>query len=339
MKFVKKVDYIGNNLNNANISPINHVALTGTENYLPWIGVTMTSIVEHNKGNIIFHLFVDQVGAENLGKLKEFVDRWNSSIYLYYMDDELLSEYCRFTRYLIDGRYVAALMYRFIIPDVVQGKAERILYLDGDVVCNGNILDFMNVNMDGCSVAVSEDYSGKQYAQRLHIAKYFNSGVLLIDVNRWNQDKLTEKIMKRIKEESELNPELPCPDQDILNIYLDNKALFVSHKYNMPYRLVQPSFFKAKIENEDAMQASLVHFIGAIKPWTTYNQSVPIVKVWAQAKANSPWKDVPLHAPSSQKAIHQAARDARRRHCFGEMMEWYVKFLKSKIDGTRKVGY
>lgn len=87
MKFVKKVDYIGNNLNNANISPINHVALTGTENYLPWIGVTMTSIVEHNKGNIIFHLFVDQVGAENLGKLKEFVDRWNSSIYLYYMDD------------------------------------------------------------------------------------------------------------------------------------------------------------------------------------------------------------------------------------------------------------
>lgn len=44
-------------------------------------------------------------------------------------------------------------------------------------------------------------------------------------------------------------------DQDILNIYLDNKALFVSHKYNMPYRLVQPSFFKAKIENEDAMQA------------------------------------------------------------------------------------
>lgn len=58
----------------------------------------------------------------------------------------------------------------------------------------------------------------------------------------------------------------------------------------MPYRLVQPSFFKAKIDNEDAMQASLIHFIGAIKPWTTYNQSVPIVKVWAQAKANSPWK-------------------------------------------------
>ena len=336
MEFVKEIKHIGDNPNTASAY---HVALTGTENYIPWIGVTMASIMEHNKGKVIFHLFVDHIGTENMNRLREFAEQWRLSIHIYYMNDELLSKYCRFNRYLIGGRYVAALMYRFVIPDALKGDVKRVLYLDGDVICNGGIFEFMDVHLGNSIVAVSEDYSGKQYAERLHISKYFNSGVLLIDVDKWNRENLTEQIMKKIKKESEVNPDLPCPDQDILNIYLDNKALFVSHKYNMPYRLVQPSFFKARIENEDAMQASLVHFIGAIKPWTTYNQSVPIVKVWAHAKDNSPWRDVPLHEPTSQKAIHQAARDARRRRCYGEMVVWYLKFIKSKMDGTRTVGY
>ena len=193
--------------------------------------------------------------------------------------------------------------------------------------------------MEGNIVGVSEDLKGSEYAGRTHVAKYFNAGIILIDADKWRHENLTDQFLQKMKHESEIHPELPCADQDILNTYLDNKALFVSHKYNMPYRLVQPSFFKARIENEDAMQASLVHFIGAIKPWTTYNQSVPIVKVWAHAKDNSPWKDVPLHEPTSQKAIHQAARDARRRRCYGEMVVWYLKFIKSKMDGTRTVGY
>lgn len=299
----------------------------------------MASIMEKNRGDITFHLLLNQADNMNITKLEEFSEQWHVAIFIYYMDDDILSQYCRFSRYFINGRYVAALMYRFIIPEIVKGLAKRVLYLDGDVVCNGDITAFLDIDLKEFIAGVAEDRRGSEYAKRLHIKKYFNSGVLLIDITRWNEENLTEQIMKKIRRESETNPDLPCPDQDILNIYLNGKALFVSHKYNLPYRLVQPSFFKSKIINEDPMKASLIHFIGAIKPWTTYNQSVPIVKVWAQAKANSPWKNVSLHYPNSQKAIHQAARDARRRGAYGEMFSWYIKFFKSKIDGTRTVGY
>ena len=336
MKFVKSVRTFGQ------IRPsekIYHVALTGTENYLPWIGVTMTSIMEHNHAFFEFHILVDRTTEEDISNFERFVQQWNVSIILYYMNDEILSQYCRFERYFINGKYVAALMYRFVIPELLQTIADRVLYLDGDIVCNGDITGFIDMDLNGAVLAASEDLCGEKYARRLKIKRYFNSGVLLIDVNQWNQGNISSKIMQCIKKESLENPAMPCPDQDILNIYLANKTSFVSHKYNLPYRLVQPSVFKPKIINEDAMEASLVHFIGAIKPWTTYNQSVPIVKVWAKAKDNSPWRDVPIHSPTSQKAIHQAARDARRRHCYGEMIIWYMKFIKSKIDGTRKVGY
>lgn len=337
MEFVKEIKRIGDN---PNTSSAYHVALTGTENYISWIGVTMASIMEHNKEcNFVFHILVDSTSTDDLDKLQNFANQWGISLVLYYMNDEVLAQYSKFDRYFIDGRYIPTLVYRFVIPEVVAWDIKRVLYLDGDIVCNGDITEFMDLNLEGNIVGVSEDLKGSEYAERTHVAKYFNAGIILIDADKWRHENLTDQFLQKMKHESEIHPELPCADQDILNTYLDNKALFVSHKYNMPYRLVQPSFFKARIENEDAMQASLVHFIGAIKPWTTYNQSVPIVKVWAHAKDNSPWKDVPLHEPTSQKAIHQAARDARRRRCYGEMVVWYLKFIKSKMDGTRTVGY
>jgi lipopolysaccharide biosynthesis glycosyltransferase len=173
----------------------------------------------------------------------------------------------------------------------------------------------------------------------LNIQKYFNSGVLLIDIKKWNSHLILEQLTKEIEENIVSGINLPCPDQDVLNMVLHNHVLFIEQKYNLPYRLVQPSLIKPKIINSDPMKASLVHFIGAIKPWTTYNQSVPIVKVWAAAKADSPWADKLLHGPQSQKAFHQAARDWRRQRKWIPMIQAYGRFFQSKLDGTPKNGY
>lgn len=336
MNYVKSISMIGKQYVNDDAF---HIALTGTQNYIPWIGVTMASIMEHNHCAFTFHILLDKTDSFDIEALTDFSEQWKVAIVIYYMDDDKLAEYSKFDRYYIDGRYIPTLVYRFVIPSIIDRSINRVLYLDGDIVCNGDITQFMNMDMHGKIAVVSEDRRGPEFAKRIHVSKYFNAGILLIDTKRWNADELTGVFLRKMKKESGLHPELPCADQDILNEYLDGKAHFISHKFNMPYRLVQPSIFKPKINNEDARDASLVHFIGAIKPWTSYNQSVPIVKVWAHAKANSPWRNVPLHEPNSQKAIHQAARDARRRHSYAEMIQWYLKFIKSKIDGTRKVGY
>ncbi len=317
-----------------------HVALTGTENYIPWIGVTMTSILEHNKEEkFCFHLLLDSLGDKENSNLSKFSRQWNVPVHVYVMNDESISKFGKFTRYIIDGKFVGAFIYRFFIPCVLDTNIKKVLYIDGDIVCNGKLSDLFEMDLMGNSVAVSEDIQGEIYAKNFNLKKYFNSGVLLIDTCNWNRKILTIKLLKGLEKALNTKIDLPCPDQDILNIVLENETLFVSQKYNLPYRLVRPSVFKAKIVNGDAEHASLIHFIGAIKPWTSYNQSVPIVKVWAHAKANSPWKDVSLHEPDSQKAIHQAAREARSQGRYGKMLIWYLKFIKSKIDGTRKVGY
>lgn len=40
-------------------------------------------------------------------------------------------------------------MYRFIIPEIMRTFADRVLYLDGDVVCNGDITKFIDMDLNG----------------------------------------------------------------------------------------------------------------------------------------------------------------------------------------------
>ena len=146
MKFINSIKTIGEpNIHEKTY----HVAFTGTQNYLPWIGVAMASIMKHNQAHFMFHILLDKTTKEDISAFEEFAQQWNVSIVLYYMNDDILSQYCRFKRYLINGKYVAALMYRFIIPEIMQTIADRVLYLDGDVVCNGNITKFINIDLNG----------------------------------------------------------------------------------------------------------------------------------------------------------------------------------------------
>ncbi len=317
-----------------------NIAFTGTIDYLPWIAVSMTSIILHNKAmKICFHLFLNKLSEESRIKLREFAKKWNIPIYVYIMNDAMLLKFSAFQRYQIQGNYIPAFIYRFFIPDILYNIADRILYLDGDVLCNGSIQKLLDVDLSENIIAASEDLKSQEYAARLHIQRYFNSGVLLIDIRKWHLHSISEQLTKEIEKNIESGIDLPCPDQDILNILLHEKTLFVDQCYNLPYRLVQPSLIKPKIINENPESASLIHFIGAIKPWTNYNQSVPIVKAWAEAKANSPWLDEPLHKPQSQKALHQAARDWRRQKKWMAMMKAYGCFFYSKFNGTQKNGY
>lgn len=317
-----------------------HIAFTGTENYIAWIGVTMSSIMKSDQtSRFCFHILVDRLKDADKRKLKIFSDKWKTPIYLYFINDQNLKQYAQFDRYVSNGKYSTVFLYRFLVPLVTQCHGQNILYMDGDIVCNGNLSELWNINMDNFIIAAAEDLKGDAYARLLSINKYFNAGVLLINTEAWNEQKLTDKFLQKMKHESEKNHQLGCADQDVLNMVLHNAVLFIDKKYNMPYRLVQPSFFKPKIINSDPMKACLIHFIGAVKPWTTYNQSVPIVKVWSEAKADSPWADEPLHIPQSQKAFHQAARDWRRQRKWIPMIQAYGKFFQSKFDGTPKSGY
>ncbi|MCS4230399.1 lipopolysaccharide biosynthesis glycosyltransferase [Stenotrophomonas maltophilia] len=106
--------------------------------------------------------------------------------------------------------------YRLLIPELVQ--ADRVLYLDCDVLVRKDICSLFNLPMHGALAAavVNPFYD----ASRLGLTQaelYFNSGVMLIDTRGWRESDVKAEVLAYLRQNNDL---LQMPDQDALNVVL-----------------------------------------------------------------------------------------------------------------------
>lgn len=102
-----------------------------------------------------------------------------------------------------------------IIPD-------KILYLDADIVVNGNIKELYDINIDNYEIAGVRDYYGKFF----FYPNYLNSGVLLMNMKRIRETKLLSRALDLCNKKKVF-----LPDQTAINKFAKKKLVLPS-KYN-----------------------------------------------------------------------------------------------------------
>lgn len=307
-----------------------HIALTGTPDYISHMGMVMLSAVRYNPDvHFAFHFFTNHLPEEERKRLTQASDMIHLPIYVHLVDDAAFR-----TLLLSDG--TAAFFYRFLIPPALLGTAGRVLYLDGDMMCRGPIDALAGLDMQGKYAAVVSDRREKENAGRVGTSRYFNAGMMLIDVDRWMEDGLFDRIVSMAQENvKKVGRRLSHHDQDIQNQLLDGNVLFIEKKYNYLYNLDLQSLFAKQPQNEPAEKQSVIHFAGHAKPWHSWVQNWPIVREYEQMRLDSPWKDVPLVPPRGGKNLHQAARTARKDGAWGHMAVSYLHYLAAKMKHER----
>jgi len=162
--------------------------------------------------------------------------------------------------------------YRFFIEKLE--KVDKILYMDSDTIIVNDIVWLFNEIITDKIVWVVSDCPSlfvKKLIDDYDIKnnKYFNSGVMLVDLKKWKKNNISEKCLNLLKENS-----YPCNDQDPLNIILENSSKRLDWKYN-----VQSWFFDINDSNfvyigfdknyyYDAIKTPVVvHFAWSCKPW------------------------------------------------------------------------
>lgn len=303
-----------------------HIAFTGTTNYIPHMGVVALSIRKWNPDMpISFHFFVNSLPDEERSNLIRAAKQLDAAIYVHLIDDS-----CFKTLLLSDG--VAAFFYRFLVAPSMQNLTDRVLYLDGDMMCRGDISYLRDLDFQGMAAAVVTDRREESNARRVGTTHYFNAGMMLINVDKWMEKGFFDDIVRRAEENvAKVGNRLSHHDQDIHNQMLDGWVRYVPKKYNYLYNLDRQSLFAKQPENEDYHNEVIIHFAGHAKPWHSWVQDWPVVKEYREIQNNSPWKNVPLVPPKGKKNLHQAARTARMEHNFGDMVKWYAKYIGSKI--------
>ena len=90
-----------------------------------------------------------------------------------------------------------------------------------------------SIDLKGYSLAMALDSLGNCHKLSIGLHKedmYFNSGVILFDLDNWNKNKCSERIINYTKNNAVM---FSSPDQDLLNIVCKNDIMLLDPRYNM----------------------------------------------------------------------------------------------------------
>lgn len=230
------------------------------KNYIRYMEVMLTSLLINNQEcEVNFNILQNDFSVDVKEKLKERFKKYNNlKINFLDVSSELFSKFPAF------GHLVIATYYRILASEVLL-KYDKVLYLDIDLVVDGNILELWNTDIDNYIVAAVREESVEANEERLGIPKnykYFNAGVLLMNLKKMREKKYFEKIMDYLNQNQET---ILYSDQDVLNGVFYNNWLELDKKWNYHnYFVVKKNSKKELIELDKPV---IIHYTGPIKPW------------------------------------------------------------------------
>ena len=162
-----------------------------------------------------------------------------------------------------------AAYYRLRIPEILPRNITKVLYLDGDIIVEQDLKELWNIDLSNSALGAVEDANGINLGMRLGVSKkYFNSGVLLLNLEKFRQANSTKKIVKYVENNRK---QISYHDQDILNGMFNDQYKEIPLKWNAGHSMYVPDRrLKHTYTDDDALIArknpGIIHFTEN-KPW------------------------------------------------------------------------
>ena len=259
------------------------IAFCTDANYAPYTGVAMTSIILNNIGEFLrFHVLYKEMNPDDYEKISSLEKIYRNVEIRFYQPDENATPIKDFP---INFYYSRVMYWRWLIPFVVLDPSiERIFYLDGDIICRGSLKELFELDLGNYPVgAIGEKFYNEQ-AQKLKLKSGlgFSSGVMLMDLDEWRKQQITERCFQIMYDRSS---EFLMIDNDAIVCVIDGNFLQLDHKFM--HVISCRSDFDYIIEPEDV----IVHYVSACKPWR-YDVVSENKDLWWEYARKSPWSDI-----------------------------------------------
>lgn len=172
------------------------------------------------------------------------------------------------------NRYPRTIYYRLLAYKYLPRNLDRILYLDADILCINDLSRLYNLDLKGYMAASAihtnligvTDVINKIRLQNFEEAGYFNSGVMLMNLDEMRRDVTPQEIYDYIQKHI-----LLLPDQDVLNALYGTKIKEIPDQlYNFDTRnlRIYETISFLKWDLDWVMKHTVIlHFCGRDKPW------------------------------------------------------------------------
>lgn len=231
-----------------------NVCYSTNENFAKYTAVSIVSLLENNSSSEIFvHILYSDLNKNTILKLIKFENIYNNAKIVFHKIDE-----ARFEKFgLVIAHTTKETYFRYLIAEVLS-EIDRVLYLDGDTVVNGDISDLFKIDISGYYCAGVEDIwiGESNYKKEIGVTGvYINTGVVLFNIEEIRRAGIIEKLFQMSLENS-----FKLQDQDVINIVFDGKIKELDCIYN--FKRTHQKRFPDKLK-----LAKIIHFVGPSKPW------------------------------------------------------------------------
>lgn len=275
------------------------ICLASDNNYAPYLAVSIKSLIENANKNEFYEIYIlnDNIETSNKNRILEMS---KDKIYIRFIE---INKYIKSNvknKFYVWGHFSRSVYSRFFIPRIFK-HFDKILYLDCDLIILDDIAKLYNLKFIKNELLLAAhdtimrlntlktDGSFKYWQNHLNsilklknINNYFQSGVLLLNVEKLIKYNYTEKcidVLTRIG-----NP--LYVDQDILNVVCEDKIGFIDLNWNVEwcipiyYSKEEIEFFEKNVYSFYKVydNPKIMHYCGHEKPWT--NPNYPKANLW-----------------------------------------------------------
>ncbi|MBQ8229634.1 MAG: glycosyltransferase family 8 protein [Clostridia bacterium] len=227
------------------------------ENYLPFLAVSLDSLKENASKEYRYEIYIlnADIHENATERVMKFQDE-NFGIHFIDVSEKL--EEVKNSLQLRDY-YTGATYYRIFIANMFP-EYEKALYIDSDTIVLGDISELFNTELsDNLIGAVPDEAVAVVPEFRLYTKetlgvtaeKYFNAGVILMNLNEFRKSDFYGKFCGLLK----AYKFSVAQDQDYLNVICKDKIVFVGGEWN-----------KMPIGGEGETP-KLIHYNLTMKPW------------------------------------------------------------------------
>lgn len=282
-----------------------NILYTVNNKFVPQIGAGICSVCENNlkETEINFFVFSLHVSKKNKLELRKLVEGYGRTIYI--IDLENITQYFDFKFDTLGWDPI--ILARILMGEILPKWVKRVLYLDGDTIVRGSLYKLWNLDLNNKILGMCiEPTADKKRKEKLGLLNrfYYNSGVLLVDLEKWREKKAGGLVIKFYQKS---RGRLFAADQDAINGALKDEIYALLPKYNFcniyyqySYKflcsLVKPLKYISYEDFVDSVENPIIiHYLGEERPWRRGNKH-KYRKDYQKYLAKTYWSDSPYES-------------------------------------------
>jgi lipopolysaccharide biosynthesis glycosyltransferase len=204
----------------------------------------------------------------------------------------------------------AACYYRLFLPSILADY-QRAIYLDADLLLRTDVAELWAVNLGGFALGAVRDVWAvnvmrnppRHYLEWIHYLgldrpdSYFNSGVMLFDLNRMRLERLEERCLNQLLR----FPPRGLHDQDVLNAVCQHHTALLHPAWNCtawweeihdkPNAAAALASDLLREYRASAQQPRIIHYLNRRKPWQPFWRDKPLAAHFWEIARRTPFAE------------------------------------------------